>query len=111
MIYTLKNYRDINSIYLHDFELKDITINYNSKELTINLSSIDNKIFLFNIKFYSFSIEGYEPWGEGIYIDSFSIDSYTSKSELECIEMELLLNSGDKLKILAKEISIENSLD
>ena len=104
MIYTLENYQDLNSLYLHDSELKDIIVDYNSKELIINLLDSDKKKYSFNIKFYFFFIECFEPWGEGIYIDSFSIAHHCHESGIECIKMELLLNSGDKLKILAKEI-------
>lgn len=105
MIYSLKNYQDLNSIYLHDYELKDILVDYNNKKLTIKFLSTDNKINIFNIKFYSFYIECFEPWGEGIYIDSFTVSLHCLESDIECIEMELLLNSGDKVKIIAKEIN------
>jgi len=109
MIYNLKNYQDLNSIYLHDYELKDIIVNYSSKVLTIRLLNTDNQLIDFNINFYSFYIECFEPWGEGIYINSFSVSLHRLASETECMKMDLLLNSGDKLTILAKEISFMNS--
>ncbi len=47
MIYTLENYQDLNSLYLHDSELKDIIVDYNSKELIINLLDSDKKKIFF----------------------------------------------------------------
>lgn len=104
MIYDLKNYQDLNSLYIHDYELKDISVDYNSKALRINLLNTNNQLTRFNIKFYSFYIECFEPWGEGIYIDSLSVSLHRLDSERECMNLDLLINSGDKLTILAKEI-------
>ena len=109
MIYNLRNYQNLNSIYLHDYELKDIIIDYNNKELTIHLINSDNKKRTFKITFYSFFIECFEPWGQGIYIDSFTVLLHRLEFGMECIKIEFLLNSGDKLKIMAKEILLTST--
>lgn len=104
MIYNAKNINDLNALYLHDYALKDIIVDYNNKTVSIHLSSPDNKKCIFNIKFYSFHIECFEPWGQGIYIDSFTTSLHCNTSGIECIKMDVLLNSGDALNILAKEV-------
>lgn len=53
---------------------------------------------------YLHDIECFEPWGQGIYIDSFTVSLQCYRSDIECIKMDLLLNLGDALSILAKEI-------
>lgn len=64
MIYNTKNSKDLHALYLHDYELKDIIVDYNNKELKIHLLSPDNKECMFNIQFYSYYIECFEPWGK-----------------------------------------------
>ena len=104
MIYNAKNIKDLNALYLHDYALKDIIVDYNSKALSIHLLSPDTKKCIFNIKFYSLYIECFEPWGQGTYINSFTASLHCNTSGIECIKMDVLLNSGDALNILAKEI-------
>ena len=104
VIYNISNYTELNKLHLHDSRLSDISIDYNNKSIKMYVYDCENTLQEFVFHFYYFSIECFEPWGEGIYINSFTMSSQKNESGVEYISIEVLLNSGDKITIKAKEI-------
>jgi hypothetical protein len=115
MTINLKNIELINELYLHDMELMDIKINYFSHitEIFLNSPKDGNHVLIFK-HMQSFTIEVFEPWGEGSYINEISVIApchgnlininneqvITTGSFLT----EILINSGDKIRILSTEL-------
>lgn len=42
-VYSINNYKKIKKIYLHDYELQNILVNYSKKEIDINLRTVTNQ--------------------------------------------------------------------
>jgi hypothetical protein len=114
MVVTLKNVELISELQLHDMELLDIKISYfnHSVEIFLRPPQGNDHTLMFN-RIQSFSIEAFEPWGEGIYLNK--IDVKTPCQDVfadnvvaeEAFLIEILLNSGDKIKILSSEMHFE----
>lgn len=104
MTYNVSNYNELNKLYFHDYALANISVDYSAKLMKLYMQDEQNTMHELNIRFYFFSIECFEPWGEGVYINSHTISLKKEKSEY--IAIDFLLNSGDKLSIMAKEVAI-----
>ena len=109
-IYTVNNYEVLNDIYFHDSELKDALVNYNKKEIEINLrtaktqdmNSLEIKLFFYDVR--DFHVPMLEPWGYGFYI--YSIDFI---AEDKCIKSTITLNSGDVITCVSEIIETDYS--
>ena len=106
MLYNISNYDKLSLLYFHDGQLKDIHIDYENKIIQIIIKKCDETKTLIKIKFVYFSMECFEPWGEGIYIDSHYSTLEKSKNQTTYIKFDILLNSGDKMSVIASEIEI-----
>lgn len=103
-INSLQNEDNIN---LHDAELKDIYCNYNEKvvNITFILHNFIQKNTPINIQFFKvkeLDVSIYEPWGGGFYINELTIENNQEMNEN--LKFLFLLNSGDKIIIIAKEM-------
>lgn len=77
----------------HDFELRDITVDYRNKQVVLQLKSpsppmLVHVLKLFGVQRFQVGIE--EPWGKGIYVVGTAIEQEGSTRS-----MEMQLNSGD----------------
>lgn len=106
MLYNIYNYDKLSLLYFHDSQLKDINIDYENKRIQIIIQKCDNTKAIIKIKFVYFSMECFEPWGEGFYIDSHYSTLKKSKNQATYIKFDVLLNSGDKMSVIASEIEI-----
>ena len=110
MVYTKRNITEIKDLYLHDSELMNLEISYFQKSLTIELkSSQGKKSFIRTKRLYHLIVEGKEPWGEGIYICELSVivekaDTQLTVSDNDVFAINILMNSGDKIILYAKEV-------
>lgn len=104
MIYNASNGNELGKLHFHDYQLKDIVIDYTNKISKVYLLDPSNTIHEMIFRFCFFSIECLEPWGEGIYINSFTTSLEQTESGEELINIEILLNSGDTLVFKAREI-------
>ena len=98
-------------IDLHDFELGKLEVDYFSKIVEVFLTNDKNEKYIrkFN-RFYFFSINCFEPWGEGMYINSFRPIENQCDMGKEGL-YEIVLNSGDKLNFQCKEVVLEKIVD
>ncbi len=128
------NISQIKEVYIHDAEIGQIINNYRKSQLVISLKEhlinggtrFSNLIFN-EVVFYL--VSDYDPWGSGIYV--FSLSAETSDKYFDLLESKelnavfgidrikkeenpdsylgfnLLLNSGDKIIIGAKELEYE----
>jgi len=115
MIINLKDIELINHIYLHDMKLLDISIDYAGHKVNIILFDEQEKTHtLIFDNMQNFSINRFEPWGEGAYVNEIkAITSCLDKVidignecviDNEAFVTEVLLNSGDKIEILSTQI-------
>jgi len=117
MTISKKNIIDFNDVYVHDFELKNINIDYFNYKVKISLycELEGEKEFNFNSLNF-FSISRLEPWGAGMYVSEIIAFTDYDKTGIDLEDgvimdadifmTELLLNSGDKIRILSKELQI-----
>jgi hypothetical protein len=98
------NFEFLGELYLHDMELSDIMIDY--KAHLANIILLSNSNDKNNLQFEGlkqFSIGIFENWGEGMYINEI-INSIVKDNYISTI---ILLNSGDKIEILSKEVKYQ----
>jgi hypothetical protein len=107
-IFSVDNYNEIENIYLHDSELREITINYCKKEVGLYLVTAttsdkpsQNVKFIFE-QVSDIHVPIKEPWGSGFYIHSLEIEL----AEDNQIKTSIILNSGDIVKCIATLIKI-----
>lgn len=99
---------NIKELNLHDWKLDNISIDYSSKKIVVNISyenslNKENKIMVLNnAKFLEVSFN--EPWGRGIYIYECRFE----KKEDNSTQINMILNSGDNINIRTSEIEICN---
>lgn len=111
MIYTIDNIEEIKDIYLHDYESLNINIDYINKSMVLALKSpegIEKKIKV--NQFYFLSVDRFEPWGEGFYINSFEINKDILNNQFSSnniFSLEILINSGDKILIYSERLLLE----
>lgn len=112
-----KNIQSLNELDLHDMELLDIKIDYSSHKVEISLKERQKYIHILLFEhMQSFSIDGFEPWGEGMYVSEVkAITTFPEsliKKDDECVIdeeaflTEILINSGDKIKVLSTHIQL-----
>jgi len=119
MIIKKENIESIKELYLHDMKLLDIKIeycNHNAMILLCDEPKKKNHRLLFK-HIQSFSIERFEPWGEGVYLSQVTIADANIEEMIKIDEeslvdknaflVEILINSGDKIKILSSEVLFE----
>jgi len=112
------NLETLNEIYLHDMELFDINIDYAGHKVEIHLyDEQKNKHKMIFEHMQYFLISGFEPWGEGMYVNE--VKTITTGIEnliktdgeydvnADAFMMEMLLNSGDKINIISNKIQYE----
>ncbi|WP_419505060.1 hypothetical protein [Allofournierella sp.] len=92
---------------LHDYELVDISINYNQANIFLRMKTPQGKQFLLTVEnFVDFKITHTEKWGKGKYICSSDIkQSQTSRKS----KLEIKLNSGDEIEICFLTKNIEEN--
>ena len=132
MIITNRNSYDISKISLHDAYFEDVIYNHSEKKITIKLESEwnnDNYILEFQNTLY-YEMTCCEFWGGGYNVfcwneidttqifdkllrlervekaESFSNDTQSHMDLHEYFGVELLINSGDRLKIICKSINV-----
>ncbi len=94
-------YTDIESAYLHDYEISDIQIMYKESIINVNLISPKGEKSIVKIlDFINQEIVRNEPWGSGMYIFSFKFNYFKQSNYYK---LHFLLNSGDYLDITTKE--------
>lgn len=105
--YSVDNFHEIENIYLHDSELREIVINYFKKEVSLILvtaatssKSSQNVKFLFE-QVSDIHVPIKEPWGSGFYIHSLEVELAEDR-----IKTNIILNSGDIVKCIATLLKI-----
>lgn len=107
-IYSIKNHKELASLYFHDYEIQQIAVDYNQKEVQIHMKTPemkDNHSKEFVLLFQGvcdIHIPMEEPWGSGIYLDSVAIEKVTDTH----FRTSLLLNSGDVISCIAGIVTI-----
>lgn len=109
-IYSINNYGKLKDFYLHDSELQNIMVNYNKKEIEINLITATNldtntreiKLFFNGVR--NLHVPMLEPWGSGFYINSIDLEV-----EEDYIKTIITLNSGDEIKCDSETIETDYS--
>ncbi|NHM33613.1 hypothetical protein [Neobacillus terrae] len=99
---------EANNLDLHDAELRDIYCSYDLHEIEIPViidtpkkRQIKSKLKFIGV--LNFNLSFLEPWGPGIYINEMKISEGEGNFNKN-INCEILLNSGDKIKIISSEI-------
>lgn len=135
MIINNNNIYDINKIHLHDASFDNVIFDYNSKEIVIKLEGEWNDDYILKLHDVLYhEMTCCDFWGGGYNIVYWSIldtteifdkllrleriekaKSYSSNSESrsymdlhEYFGVEILINSGDKFKIICKSIEVYN---
>lgn len=86
---------------LHDYEMDDIKIDYNSCTIILSFKTPSGNLCLLNINnFIVFYISHTEEWGMGKYVSSSNIE-FDNISQI--YDLEIQLNSGDIIFIQYKE--------
>jgi hypothetical protein len=105
--YSIDNYKEIENIYLHDSELREIIINYFKKEVSLILVTAatsskpsQNVKFLFE-QVSDTHVPIKEPWGSGYYIHSLEVEL-----DEDQIKPNIILNSGDFVRCIATLLKI-----
>lgn len=112
---TLRNIQEVEECHFHDFRLGDIVCDYfNHKVQLVLVGEKEEKWKLTANGVRYFSIGIFETWGEGYYISEVStfierLDEIVKLDKEQVIEetefvFEMLLNSGDRILILSKEL-------
>lgn len=130
MILNIKNICDINKINLHDSLINEVIYTHSKKIITINLEGEWGKDYV--LKFYDvlyYEMTCCDFWGRGYNVVCWSkIDAtgiFDKLLRLEMVEnsrsrdtnqelmdlfeffgIEILINSGDKLKIICKSVEV-----
>lgn len=108
---------EIEKLNLHDAEITKVFCDYEQKKveiplkLNINADTGENAILLFEGVHYM-EISLHEPWGAGIYLNEVSVSGCTNISshlnncqpDDNCFCISILLNSGDKINIIALKV-------
>lgn len=94
----------LNNLDIHDSVVEDINCNYDQHIVNIPLllQSPKNKGIPSNLRFIDvkqLDISIYEPWGAGFYLNELTIEEINTH-----LKFVLLLNSGDKISIIAREM-------
>ncbi|MBO5408185.1 MAG: hypothetical protein J6A61_02115 [Clostridia bacterium] len=105
MIVDRKNIDFFRDNSFHDYKVNDIVINYNNRLIKIELLYSDLVINFTCKGFQLFSLNCIEPWGSGIYIYDIEINQDHFKDDM--ISIKLILNSGDTILVITKEIDVE----
>jgi hypothetical protein len=106
------NYQDeFSSLDLHDAEIRDFCCSYDRHEIEIPLithvpGKKSSKSILKFLEVINFNITFNEPWGPGVYINEFKINESMNEVS-DALKFELLLNSGDKLTIIAMKVTYQ----
>jgi len=108
----------IQDINLHDAEITKIYCDYDMHRIEIPLklcnfyNNCKKEVLLIFEDVHYIDVSFYEPWGAGIYINEVKINDGSGiinrldeyKSNKECFCLSILLNSGDKINILASRV-------
>jgi len=120
LIISRKNLSEIDNVYFHDAEIAEVISNYYNHTIAIPVQLYKKdgiKTFQTIITFENavgIDISFCEPWGEGIYVLEVNAEpveiahgiSATLNSE-DYFKVGFLLNSGDKINIIAARMIIE----
>ncbi len=91
----------------HDFELRDITVDYRNKRVVLQLKSpslpmLVHELKLFGVQRFQAGME--EPWGKGIYVVETAIEQEGSTRS-----MEMQLNSGDLVTAIFERAEFDSA--
>jgi len=105
-------------MHMHDMELGNIEINYVDNIVVIYLfDDRKRKLKLIFKCMQYFSIDGFEPWGAGMYVND--VRAITTDNDIktmflggnmvssEAFVTEILLNSGDIVRVLSTGIQVD----
>jgi hypothetical protein len=101
--FSINNHKEIEQLYVHDSELKEIVVDYANKEVRVNLLTAQiNELpqkqveFIFQ-KVTDVHVPMNEPWGSGFYLHSILVEEANTR-----IKTTLELNSGDEITCIAE---------
>ncbi len=107
--FCLENISEVRQLPLYDAELLSIVCDYRSYAVYIYLkldspskSNVKARISLFGVKLLNVPIN--EPWGAGIYINEVTCDTKEAQIEDSLFNLKVLLNSGDEILVIAKDL-------
>lgn len=103
------NISEVRQLPIHDAELLDISCDYKNYAVHIYLSldsprkkNIKAQLSLFGVKLLNIPID--EPWGVGKYLNEVTGDMKEPQNINLLFNLKVLLNSGDEILVIAKEL-------
>lgn len=106
----------IGQLDLHDAEVSDVICNYANRlvkmPVILHSPNKDNVKALLEFKQVSFmDISFIEPWGAGYYINEITTNVIPPHDSLAgSFSLEILLNSGDKIRVVTQKLIYTESL-